>query len=440
MIKVTEAKKQEIFNQVENQAKESLERLRIKQLEIEHELERIETVIENTETLVHRSASAEIVQLDTTFLEGVRDEIAQVVVDCEFEDLGCFVFVENKTLTAKTTHEGVGSVERFLNNRSAHQSSAGGKGTCEATVGLEAQLVLTTRNVEEEQCYEEFDCVTMKIRNENGDDCATEVNVQDNTDGTYKISYFAKETGTCQASVTVNGEHVRGGPFAVQVKARQYKPVLSFGREGSSVGEFDGPWGVAVNERNEIAVTDRYQNRVQIFSNDGSFLRSFGRYGDQEGEFNNPHGIAFLSNENIAVADRYNHRVQIFSKQGEYLSQFKGEGNLDHQLCYPWGLSVDSDGNVIVADLDNKLIKIFSPRGQFIRKFDGEGSLVDPCHCIQKDKCFIVSEVGDHCIKVLNVEGKFLYKFSKGELVCPRCLSVDKKGHLVVCDFESGNI
>jgi len=436
MIKVLEEKKQKIFDDVEDEAKESLERLRIKQLDMEHELQRIETAIEKTETLLKQGTSAEIVQLDTTlvlmFLEGVRDERTQV------EDLGCFIFVKNKTF-AKAIHEGIGSVKTFLSKTKAHQSIAEGKGTREATVGLEAQLVLTTRNAEGERCYEEFDCVTVEIRNHQGDDCATKVKVQDNKDGTYNISYFAKESDTCQASVMVNGEHVLGSPFPVQVKNRQYKPVLSFG-----LVEFDGPWGMAVNERDEIAVTNTDNKKVQIFSSDGTHLRCFGGEGDQEGEFNSPLGITFLNNENIAVADRYNQRVQICTKQGEYLSHFGGEGNLDHQLDNPWGLSVDSDGNIIVADLGNQLIKIFSPSGHFIRKFDGEGSLKDPCHCIQKDKYFVVSDAGDYCIKVFDVEGKFLHKFGdygeqEGES-SPLCLSVDKAGHLLVCAHGSHKV
>ena len=266
------------------------------------------------------------------------------------------------------------------------------------TVGLEAQFVLTTRNAENEQCYEQCDVVTVEIRNDDGRECATEAQVQDNKDGSYNISYFAKEAGTCQTSVMVNGEHVSGSPFTVQVKPRQYKPVLSFGGEGLSAGMFDGPWGVAVNERNETVVTDSYNNRVQIFSSDGTYLRSFGSGGDQEGEFNCPSGIAYLNNGNIVVADSINNRLQIFTEQGKYLTQIGGEGNLDHQFNYPWGLSVDSDGNIIVADSNNKLIKIFTPSGQFLRKFGGEDLLVDPCHCIQKEQYFIVSDWGEKCL------------------------------------------
>ena len=100
-----------------------------------------------------------------------------------------------------------------------------------------------------------------------------------------------------------------------------------------------------MNERNEIAVTDAGNHRIQVFSCDGTYLRSFGRKGDKQGELNWPAGIAFDKNCHIIVVDGDNHRVQVFSEQGEILSQFGEQGSLDHQLQDPYGLSVDSDGN-----------------------------------------------------------------------------------------------
>ena len=443
MMKVIEAKKQEIFREVENKGKESVKRLDMEQWVVENELQWIETAIEETETLVNRSTSAEIVQLDESSLESTSNAGEQV--ECDFEDPGCLFFAENIDLMEKASSEGIGSVKTFSSKTKAHQSSAEGKGISETTVGLEAQLVLTTRNAEKRQCFEKFDCVTMEIRNDQDHDCTTEVNVQDNKDGSYNVSYFAKETGTCQASVMVNGEHVRGSPFTVQIKTRQYRPVLSFGQQGALAGLFDCPYGVAVSERNEIAVTDNRNNRVQVFSTDGTYLRSFGRESDRDGEFDGPRGIAFLNNGNIIVADCLNDRVQMFNGQGEYLSQFGGRGNLAHQLDYPWGLSVGNDGNIIVADSNHKLIKIFTPSGRLLRKFGGEGSLKEPCHCIQKGNNLIVSDSADHCIKVFTGEGDFLYKFGKkgegdGKFDAPRFLSVDKAGQLIVSDVGNDRI
>ena len=441
MIGVIEARKQEIFNKAERQAAESLERLVIQKSEFEDQVNTTETVIEQTETLLKRSTSAEIVQLNnslnTIFPEGVSDETEQV--DCDLEVTRQFIFAENETLMDKANTEGIGEFKTFLSKTCGHKSSAEGKGITEAVVGIEAQILLTTRNVEGEQHYEERDCVTMQIRNPPGHDCAAIPQVQDNKNGTYNISYFAKETGKCDASVKVNGEHVHGSPFTVEVKPRQFRPVFSFGKRGSAAGMFDGPLGLAVNERNEIAVTEVVNNRIQVFSSDGTVLRSFGTKGDKQGEFNSPYGIAFDKNGNIIVADSLNHRVQCFSEQGGHLNTFSSKGSLDHQLNVPRGLSLDSDGNVIVADKFNKVIKIFHPNGPFLRKIGVEGSFTFPFHCIQYDKYLIVSDSVEHCIKVCDRDGNFLYKFGKkgegdGEFNEPRCLSVNKTGHLMVCD------
>ena len=54
------------------------------------------------------------------------------------------------------------------------------------------------------------------------------------------------------------------------------------------------PWGVAVNERNEIAVTDNDNNRLQVFSSDGTYLRSFGTKENKQGNFNFPRESRFL--------------------------------------------------------------------------------------------------------------------------------------------------
>ena len=434
MIAVIEAKKQEIFDGAEKKGSEFLERLEVQQDELETEVKVIETAIEESEALLKRSTNAEIVRLNTIFQEGFDEHEEEP--ECDLESL--FIFKENESLMRKANFEGTGSFKAFLSKTIANQTRVEGKANIEATVGLEAKIAVTTRNAQGEQCYEERDCVTVEITNRQGHDCATEMQVHDDKDGSYKISYFAKESGTCQASVKVNGEHVRGSPFEVQVKPRQFRPVLSFGQKGSSDGMFNCPWGIAVNEKNEIAVTDRDNHRIQVFSSNGTHLRSFGREGDQQGEFDKPTGITF-HHGTIVVADCANHRVQLFSHQGEYLGQFGGEGNLDHQLDHPRGLSIDSDGNIIVADSENHLIKIFSNSGRFLRKIGTTGSFTFPLHCIQQGGHFLISDRAENCIKVFNMEGEYLHQFGKKgdgneELEKPGCLFVDKVGNLIVCE------
>jgi len=444
VIRVIEAKTQEICNEVDNQAAESIQSLVTQKSDFEHQVQMNQTIIEQAETLLERNTSAEIVQLDKSlnaiFQEGFVNSESEIVVDCDLEGPRRFMFVENETLMDKVNAEGIGSLNTGLSKTSANQSSAKGKGTSEAVVGLEADFVLTTRNAEGEQCYDKRDCVIVEIRNDQGQSSAKKARFQDNRDGSYKISYFAKESGKCDVSVKVNGQQVHGSPFAVEVRTRQYKRVLSFGQEGSAAGMLSNPWGVAVNERDEIAVTDKGNNRIQVFNSDGTYLRSFGRKGDKNGEFDFPTGIGFDKNDNIIVVDTDNHRVQSFSEQGEHLNTFSSKGKLDHQLIGPHGLSLDSDGNVVVADRFNKLIKIFYPTGQFLRTIGGENSFAFPFCCVPYESYLVVSDSDEHCIKIFDTAGKFIYKFGKkgegeGEFNKPRCLSINKAGHLMVCDM-----
>ena len=412
-----------------------LERLAEKRQEIEEEMKREQTAIEKSHMILKRSTSAQIMQpidfLDEPFQEEGEQEDP---VDLDGEHVMDFYFERNEELFNDVHPKQLGFLKRKTTSK---ETTVEGKGISEGTVGLKAEIVVKTRDILGEQVYDQNNRVTMEIRNPEGRDCSTKPQIHDNKDGSYMISYFAKESGTCQASVKVNGEHVRGSPFKTELKLRLFKPVLSFGKQGSADGMFRKPWGIAVNDKDEIAVTDRDNHRIQIFKSDGTHLRSFCRQGNQQGQFNCPRGIAFYNN-NIIVSDTYNHRVQIFDDQGHYLDQFGEKGKLNHQLLRPRGLSINSDGNIIVTDSRNKSITIFTLDGLFLRRVGEEGSFIYPIHCIQHDNYFIVSDFGDHCIKLFDKQGKFLSKFGKrgdgdGELN-PLCLSVDRAGHLLVCD------
>ncbi|XP_068738573.1 E3 ubiquitin-protein ligase TRIM71-like [Montipora capricornis] len=434
-----EAQKNHIFDEVENKVRESLQLLGQQRHEIEEDVKMQEAEIEKTEMIVKRSTNAQIMQpyefLDKIVQEKAEEEDSG---NSDIEHVMAFVFKGNEKLFDDLKFQHIGCFESFITQTIPNDSSAEGKGIREGTVGLKAEIVVTTRNSQKEQCHQERDCVTLEIKTREGRDSAIKPQIQDNKDGTYKINYFAKKIGTCQASVKVNGEHVRDSPFEVVVKHRQFRPVLSFGKPGSDAGMLSKPCGVAVNDKDEIAVSEFSKHRVQIFTSNGTHLRSFGKKGNQQGEFNFPAGIAFHDNK-IIVADAGNLRVQLFSDEGHYLNQFGGKGSRDHQLQTSPGLSTDSDGNIIVADRGNKLIKIFSLDGRFLRSIGTEGSFIFPFHCIQHDNFLIVSDRYRHCIKVFNKEGEFLYKFGKqgkgdGEFKRPCCLSVDKAGHLLVCD------
>ena len=184
----------------------------------------------------------------------------------------------------------------------------------------------------------------MEIKDKQAQECVTQVRIDDNKDGTYKITYYPRVQGTFKLLVKVNGKHISCSPFTVILKPFQVKPVLSFGKKGSGDGMFQCPYGVAVSDGDEIVVTDGWNHRVQVFDSNGTLLRSFGHKGENAGEFSYPIGIAINKDRNIFIADSSNHRVQILSWEGRHLRSFGGKGSLDSQLSDPWGLSLDSTG------------------------------------------------------------------------------------------------
>ena len=432
VIAAIEAKKLEIFDDVERRTKASLQKIEKHKEGIEEQATRYESEIEHSETLLKRSTSAQLMQQNELLDKILKEEYYQEDSHRDDGFFREFYFVTNHKLLDLVSVEQIGFLKESQTR--ARQSSADGKGISEAIVGLEAQLVVTTRNKKCQQCYDNNDCVTLEVRNREGDNCTTEVQVQDNKDGSYKIKYFAKETGTCSASVKVNGEHIRGSPFEVQVKPRQFRPVLSFGEQILKY-----PWGVAVNEQDEIAVSDVGNHKIHLFKSDGTHIKSFGEHGAHHGEFDWPCGIVFHGANIIVAEQSANSRVQELSRQGGYLHHFGGNGGLDHQLNFPAGLYIDNDGNIIVADRINKLIKIFSADGQFLNKLGIEGSFNDLFHCIQHGNYLVASDRGDNSVKCIDRKGNFLYKFGKegiadGQFNKPTCLSMDKAGHLMVCD------
>ena len=377
IIAIIDARKQDVFDVIDNQAKKSLESLSQKKDEVDKQVKLIESAIEQTETLLKRSFSTEILGFSETFDTILKEQGTQQNRDTECIPRFSFTKSE-KLINLLSMSEGIGKVEFVFSETKAQQSGAKGKESSKVIAGNK-------------------------------------------------------------------GANVRDSPLETQVQTRRFRSVLSFGQKGESVGMLNWPYGVAVNDKDEIAVTELGNNRVSVFSSDGTHLRSFGRKGKNNAELQYPAGIAFDSHGNIVVGDMYNNRVQVFDRNGNFLSKFGEKGSRDHQLCKPEGLSINGNGDIIVAYQGNKLIKIFSSSGEYLRKFGGAGSLIKPFHCIQHGQYFIVSDAGDHSIKMFDLEGKFISKFGKqgdkyGEFNKPRYLSVNKEGLLMVCDAENHRV
>ena len=62
-----------------------------------------------------------------------------------------------------------------------------------------------------------------------------------------------------------------------------------------------------------VYVSDRDNDRIQIFTSEGVFVDKWGTQGTGDGEFEAPYTVAVTSDGSVYVSDKENHRIQKFS-------------------------------------------------------------------------------------------------------------------------------
>jgi hypothetical protein len=93
---------------------------------------------------------------------------------------------------------------------------------------------------------------------------------------------------------------------------------------GTGFGEFRLPYQVAIDANGLVWVTDTDNERVQVFTRDGQFVRAFGANGANgstgggPGEFTKPYGAASDCKGNIYITEQENRRVQVFGERATY--------------------------------------------------------------------------------------------------------------------------
>jgi sugar lactone lactonase YvrE len=135
-----------------------------------------------------------------------------------------------------------------------------------------------------------------------------------------------------------------------------------------------GPTGITTAPDGITWVADTWGHRVVALDANGAIVQTIGaetidtgddpsRVDDAGGRFFGPRDIA-VSDDAIYVVDTGNERVQLFTQDGTFVDAWGGHGSGPDQLIEPVGIALGPDGNVYVADSGNARISIFTPAGE----------------------------------------------------------------------------
>jgi len=239
---------------------------------------------------------------------------------------------------------------------------------------------------------------------------------------------------------------------------RDARIKLSIGtkNQGNADGLFYVPVDLAFDHhRGLLLVSDCYNHRVQVFScdDDGcSFVSKFGKEGDQPGQFEHPFGLAIdHDHDRILIVDTFNHRVQSWSlSEQSFLSCVGHRGSGDLEFNFPKGIAIDKHRRIIIADTENnRLVFLSSIDLSFLFSIGKEGSQPGEFNypigiAIDDDRHrIIVTDSGNNRVQVLSsIDGSFLFEFgSNDDGPCqfnyPLGVCIDNQGRIIVAD--SGN-
>ena len=261
----------------------------------------------------------------------------------------------------------------------------------------------------------------------------------------------------------------------------RYQLKWSKCEEGSGNNQLYLPWGIATNPMNEnIYVADQLNNRVQIFSKEGEWIRSV-----KDDEMKYPQNIIF-HNQSIYVQCSSNGSILKLNESTEkkeksksydfplrgictdnihiYVGQWKGMNLivLTLDLIEENRISLKTefckqDTHIRDISLSQELFYILLFNTEFpIQAFSREGILTRCvvkkdninsayCFCLDQQHNILVADCGDSKVKIFSNEGKLLTLFGekgseKGQFSSLTGISLSELGDIVTAQRNPPNL
>ena len=154
--------------------------------------------------------------------------------------------------------------------------------------------------------------------------------------------------------------------------------------EAAGTRLFNEPNDIAFGANGDIFITQGHtpgpgkgDPRVLKFDKNGNFIKTWGGKGTEPGKFDVAHGLAIDAKGLVWVTDRENQRIQIFDQDGKYIREIKYAG-------LPCALDIGSQyiymvngfaGQLLRLDLDGKVMAAVGKPGNGVGEF-GEAHFV----------------------------------------------------------------
>lgn len=201
------------------------------------------------------------------------------------------------------------------------------------------------------------------------------------------------------------------------------KGIVILAADGSEKGSFADaikqPGAVHVGTES-VAILGK--NNLHAFTHDGRSLFSIGRYGSSPGGFNKPADV-FVHAGRYYVSDRGNNRVQVFDAAGIFIEEIKDRKDGNRLFLEVGPIAVDSRENLYIADASTLgLIHVLDAERN---KITSIGVEQDSVHKVtkfysldidQQDRLYVLggSDFSDYWVRIYR-DNQLYKSFASGE-------------------------
>lgn len=228
-----------------------------------------------------------------------------------------------------------------------------------------------------------------------------------------------------------------------------YTPFGTFGTRGEGEDQFKAPNDVDVMADGRVAVVDTEHNRLQIWQPDGSgnyvHELTFSDTSASGTALSYPQGITELSDGRLAVTDRDNDRIVLFADDGAgsyaYDSEITGVGTSGGAFRGPYRVMEQSNGNLLISDTgvfaepardcdtidSNNRLVFYTPDGSGGYSYLSEFREMDPGNPYalcgprgvveRADGTLLVADTGSDYVKMLEARYNIGTRYVDGDMV-----------------------